>query len=145
MVDDANKELPHIDPSNHTLDSIVISYQDVKDVLLHLNVTKASGPDLISPRLLREGADILALPYSIIFNRSLDQGYFPSSWKEANVSPIYKKDDKSLPTPTEKLSLCEYLTNMLRILRTALSTVIVHYRFTSCSEYPANKVGLTKK
>ena len=55
MVDDANKELPHIDPSNHTLDSIVISCQDVKDVLLHLNVTKASGPDLISPRLLREG------------------------------------------------------------------------------------------
>ena len=80
MVDDANKELPHIDPSNHTLDSIIIPCQYVKDVLLHLNVTKASGPDLISPRLLREGADILALPYSIIFNRSLDQGYFPSSW-----------------------------------------------------------------
>ena len=82
MVDDANKELPHIDPSNHTLDSIVISCQDVKDVLLHLNVTKASGPDLISPRLLREGADILALPYSIIFNRSLDQGYFPLPGKK---------------------------------------------------------------
>ena len=31
------------------------------------------------------------------------------------------------------------------ILRTALFTVIVHYIFTSCREYPANKVGLTKK
>ena len=41
MVDDGSKELLHIDPSNHTLDSIVISCQDVKDVLLHLNVTKA--------------------------------------------------------------------------------------------------------
>ena len=107
MVDDANKELPHIDPSNHILDSIVISCQDVKDVLLHLNVTKASGPDLISPRLLREGADILALPYSIIFNRSLDQGYFPSSMKEANVTPILftKKDDKSLPSNYRPISL----------------------------------------
>ena len=55
MVDDANKELPHIDPPNHTLDTIVISCQDVKDVLLHLNVTKASGPDLISPRLFGRG------------------------------------------------------------------------------------------
>ena len=82
MVDDANKELPHIDPSKHTLDSIVISCQDVKDVLLHLNVTKASGPDLISRRLLREGVDILALPYSIIFNRSLDQGTFPLPGKK---------------------------------------------------------------
>ena len=77
MVDDANKELPYIDPPNHVLDSIVISYQDVKDVLLHLNVTKASGSDLISPRLLKEGADILALPYSVIFIHSLVQGYFP--------------------------------------------------------------------
>ena len=31
------------------------------------------------------------------------------------------------------------------ILRTALFTVIVRYIFTSCREYPANKVGLTKK
>ena len=73
IIGDAIKELPHIDPSIHTLDSIVISCQDVKDVLRHLTATKASGPDLISPRLLREGADILAFPYFIIFNRSLDQ------------------------------------------------------------------------
>ena len=45
-------------------------------------------------------------------------------------------------TLMEKLSLCEYLTN---ILRTALFTVIVRYIFTSCREYPANKSGLTKK
>ena len=52
-------------------------------------------------RLLREGANILALPYSIIFNHSLDQGY----WKEANVTPIYKKDDKSLPNNYIPISL----------------------------------------
>ena len=105
MVDDANKELSHIDPSTHTLDSIVISCQDVKNVLLHLNITKASVPDLISQRLLREGADIFALPYSITFNRSLDQGYFPKSWKEANVTPIYKKYDKSLLSSYRQISL----------------------------------------
>ena len=36
----------------------------------------------------------------------------------------------------------EYAAN---ILQTALFTVIVRYIFTSCCEYPANKVGLTKK
>ena len=36
----------------------------------------------------------------------------------------------------------EYAAN---ILWTALFTVIVCYIFTSCGEYPANKVGLTKK
>ena len=40
MVNDANKELPYIDPPNHTLDSMGISRQDVNDALLHLNVIK---------------------------------------------------------------------------------------------------------
>ena len=83
-VDHINKDLPRLEPALHSLNSIDISVQDVKDVLLHLNVSKASGPDLISPCLLKEGADILAYPFSIVFNRSLNQGYFPHSWKEAH-------------------------------------------------------------
>ena len=104
-VDDTNKDLPLLEPALHSLNSIEISIQDVKDVLLHLNVSKASGPDLISPRLLKEGADILAYPFFIVFNRSLNQGYFPHSWKEANVSPIFKKDNRSLPSNYRPISL----------------------------------------
>ena len=72
----------------YTCNEFEISVQNVKDVLLHLNESKASGHDLICPQLLKEGADILAYPVSIVLNRSLDQGYFPHSWKEVNVSPI---------------------------------------------------------
>ena len=67
--------------------------QEVKDVLDHLNVTKACGPDLISPRLLKEGASVLSKPLAMVFNRSLLQGYFPSNWKDANVTAIHKKED----------------------------------------------------
>ncbi|MCG7875096.1 MAG: reverse transcriptase family protein [Candidatus Thiodiazotropha endolucinida] len=105
FVDDAHKSLPDLEPATVTLASIFISVQDVLDVLKHLNVTKASGPDLISPRLLREGADFLAHPYSIVFNRSIAQGYFPPQWKEANLTPIFKKDDKSLPSNYRPISL----------------------------------------
>ena len=49
--------------------------------------------------------NILALPYSIIYNRSLDQGCFLNSWKEANVTPIYDKDDKSLLSNYRHISL----------------------------------------
>ena len=103
MVDEANKELPILDPSNHTLDSILISCPDVKGVLLHLKVTKPS--ELGSPRLLREGPISLALPYSFIFNRSHDPEYFPNYWKEANVTPIYKKDYIPLPNNYRPMSL----------------------------------------
>ena len=89
----------------YTCNEFEMSVQDVKDVLLHLIESKAPGRDLISPQHLKEEADILAYPFSIVFNRSLDQGYFPHSWKEANVSPIFKKDDKSLPRHYRPISL----------------------------------------
>ena len=74
-----------------------LSVQDVKDTFDNLDVTKACGPDLMSPRLLKEGSAVLALPYSIIFNQSLPLGHFPSPWKDANVTSIHKKVDSSSP------------------------------------------------
>ena len=82
-----------------------MTIQDISYVFQHLDITKACGPDSISSRLLKEGCHILAHPYSIIFNRSLEQGYFPWSWKDANVAPIYKKEDKSLPSNYRPISL----------------------------------------
>ena len=92
VIDDSNKTLPIIPkPVQHTLESITITTQDVLDVILHLDVSKACGPYLINPRLLKEGLHILPHPYAVIFNRSLSLGYFPSSWNEANISLIFKK------------------------------------------------------
>ena len=80
VVNDNNKTLPQQTfKCNSRLYSITISQQDVRYVLNNHNVTKASGHDLISPRLLKEGATILSKPLSIIFNRSLLQDYFPSN------------------------------------------------------------------
>ena len=85
--------------------TITITIEDVSDFLQNLNITKASGPDLICPRLLKEGAPVLFKPMSKLFNRSLQQGYFPSSWKDANVAPIHKKEDKSSPSNYRPISL----------------------------------------
>ena len=81
------------------------SEEDVKDCLHNLKINKACGPDIISPRLLKEGAMVLARPFSVIFNRSLQQGYFPSDLKIANVSPTYKKDEKSLLSNYRSIAL----------------------------------------
>ena len=106
VVNDNNKLLPlQAFTYNSRLNSISISQQDVRDVLNNINVTKACGPDLISPRLLNEGATILSKPLSIIFNRSLLQGYFLSSWKDAYATGIYKKAGKSMPLNYRPISL----------------------------------------
>ena len=62
--DDSKKTLP--EPVQHSLESITITTQDILDVFLHLDVSKACGPDLINPRLLKEGSHILAHPYTVI-------------------------------------------------------------------------------
>ncbi|KAK4810716.1 hypothetical protein QYF61_007690 [Mycteria americana] len=49
------------------------------------------GPDGIHPRVLKELADVMAGPLSIIYQRSWESGEVPADWKTANVIPIYKK------------------------------------------------------
>ena len=96
IVNDENKDLPPLRSVTHTyLQTIRFTRQDAKDVLLNLKVSKASGPDLISLLLLKEGANVLAMPLSLLFNFLIACGYFPTPWKDANVTPVDKKKDKS--------------------------------------------------
>ena len=41
----------------------------------------------------------------IIFSKSLHTGKLPSKWLDANISPIYKKGDRSLPSNYRPISL----------------------------------------
>ena len=103
------RPLPHFPPNDHTLMYSVITVEGVKNFLRNLYINKACGPDLISPCLLKEGATIIALPLSIIFNRSLEQGYVPTCWKYGSVTPIYKKNDKSQPSNYRPITLLSSL------------------------------------
>ena len=65
-LEDNNRPVPHIPPTEHTLTSNVITVEDVKNVLRNLDINIACGPDLVSPRLLKEDATIIALSLSLL-------------------------------------------------------------------------------
>ena len=70
-----------------------ITVQKVIKLLKAIDVGK--GLDKIPNRLLKIAADVVAPSLTGIFNQSLVTGIFPSDWKMAKVSPIFKNGSKS--------------------------------------------------
>ena len=77
------------------LESISISAYEVEDILKTLKTGKAAGPDSIDNRLLKEFARPLSAPLIDLFIFSLSTGKVPSLWTQANVTPVFKKNDPS--------------------------------------------------
>ena len=78
-------------PSIPPIGNIKVDERGVAKMLQNLDVKKASGPNELPCRLLKELANELAPIYTDVFQCSLDTGEQPSAWKTANVAPIYKK------------------------------------------------------
>ena len=70
-----------------------------------LNPPKSVGLEGIHPRVVREVADVVARPPSIIVEKSWRWGDIPGAWKGANVIPIYKKGPKEGPGNYRPISL----------------------------------------
>ena len=84
-----------------------------RKLLKYLKLYKDSSSDDISPRFLKEMAEPVTPVLTLIFQASLNQGNVPDDWKEANVAPIFKKDDKSQPANYRPVSLTAVCTKVL--------------------------------
>ena len=77
------------------LSNIIIHESEVLDILNSLDTSKATGPDGISAKMLKETATSVAPSLTKLFQISLKKGKIPKLWKEANVLPLHKKGDKT--------------------------------------------------
>ena len=68
--------------------------EQVQVLLMKLNVCKSMGLDDIQPRVLKEMADVVAEPLSIIFEKSWLSGEVPRDWEKGNITLIFKKERK---------------------------------------------------
>ena len=91
-LDDSNEPDPIDDvTTDQTLPNVEIIEKDVSDITKTLDTNKATGPDKISQKMLKEAGDSIAPSLTKLFNLSLNQAKYPSQWKKAHVLPIFKK------------------------------------------------------
>ena len=75
-VDDSYATLPlFTDLTDKVLSYTIITEQEIKDIIDTLDTNKASGPALISNKMIKKNVSgAIAIPLCIIFNRSLFEG-----------------------------------------------------------------------
>jgi len=67
----------------------------VYSLLSQFSRSKATGPDNISAKLLKECPDLICESLSLMFNQALRRSIFLNEWKNARVTPLYKNSGKS--------------------------------------------------
>ena len=96
-----------------TLPPLVVSNAEVRSLLSRLDSNKAPGPDGIRARVLKQCANSISPALCRLFQASIHTGYLPHDWRSANITPIYKKGDRSDPSNYRPVSLTSISSKIL--------------------------------
>ena len=87
------------------MNSVEFTEMEVYEVLSSLDPNKASGIDVIPPRILRLCADVLYRPLYNLFIISLRYGIIPTGWEVHKIVPVFKAGDPSFVRNYRPISL----------------------------------------
>ena len=119
-----------------TLSTLDISVDNMKNKLKQLNTSKSAGPDNMHPRLLKELAEVIALPLKLLFDKTLKEGKIPAAWKKAEVKPIFKKGSKNDPGNYRPVSLTSIVCKVFEgIIRDSLNKHLLDNNLLSDHQY----------
>ncbi|MCG7878660.1 MAG: reverse transcriptase domain-containing protein [Candidatus Thiodiazotropha endolucinida] len=128
-LDDSHAFIPECHPPNYELlENVYITNDDVKEAISLVKSNKAPGPDHISPRLFKEGANELIPQLRKLFNLSLAVREFPVSWKTSNLTAVHKKDSRSNPGNYRPISLLNYAGKLMeRCIHKHVSNYLIEH------------------
>ena len=90
-----------------------VSGQFIRGILGSMNANKSSGLDDISAGFLKDGADFLIDPIKHIVNMSIMSEVVPDGFKDARVTPLYKKGSRLDPGNYRPVSILPVLSKIL--------------------------------
>ena len=102
-----------VSPNLEKFELVFIAEGTIKKLLSCLDVFKAPGMDEISPRFLRDGAEVLAKPICDIINLSIKLSTFTDKYKIAKLTPLFKKGSKTDPKNYRPISLLPLISTLI--------------------------------
>ena len=95
------------------MEDIAFDREEIKTRLQSLDTNKAMGPDQMSGWVLKSCAEELSWPIFWLIKKSLEEGYVPRKWKEAQIVAIHKGGSKEIPLNYRPVSLLCILIKVL--------------------------------
>ena len=77
---------------HHTSMFLHPTTNEILTLIKNLPNKRSSGYDNISNLLLKSLATQISVPLEIIFNKSIEEGIFPTNMKKADIVPLYKQE-----------------------------------------------------
>ena len=96
---------PLNEPPLPDITTLSIDTRGVLTLLQNLQAHKASGPNEIPARLLKEFSEEFASLLTFLFQASINQSLVPLDRKHANIMSVFKKGDRSLRSNYRPVSL----------------------------------------
>ena len=94
---------------------MLVTEEVISKILLGLDVNKACGPDNMRNIFLKN-LPRLAIFLKLVFQTCLNKGVFPEEWKNSEVTPIFKENNKTGVTQYRPISLLANVSNVFEKL-----------------------------
>ena len=96
--------------------------EEVTNEIKNLVISKASPIDSIPSVILKNHIEIISSKIEIDFNKAIVDGIFPQNMKLADVTPVFKKEDKHLKCNYRPVSILSPMSKIFeRLIRRQIS------------------------
>ena len=95
------------------MENLSFSTHVIQLLLEKLDPAKDPGPDHIPTKVIKLCANVIAPVLQIIYSQSLEHVILPQDWLSANIIPVFKRGDRSIPANYRLISLTSVLCKVM--------------------------------
>ena len=113
---------------NATLNDIDFCHEDIEKAIDEIKENSACGDDDIPALILKKCKENLSVPIVLIWKDYIDKSFIHNSYKKQFITPIHKKESRTLPENYRPISLTSHL---VKIFERVIRNKLVHHLETN--------------